>query len=328
MVESTGGVNTIKFLHRDHLASVRVVTKMDGTVQESSRYAAYGEPKTVSSLSKGYIGERADPETGLNYLNARYYDASLGRFISPDDWDPTLAGVGTNRYAYAGNDPVNKSDPNGHVWYDPRTWSWGGGNVGAGGNNSNSNSSSSDKKSAAQKQSTVPLPTPISLPGSKRKTANILDDDVIPCVCGSGFGKGGGGGGPDLVPLDSFEEKSDFAKPVGKIGKGGISKNGSPVGSNVTPNAKVHGNSLNSPKPTVGYVARNRTTEEVLKFGETSATPPTSRYPSSWYERNNARMDVGTAATSKPAAKAWQNHEIRTYEKTYGRLPSLNKGYQ
>ncbi|MGK6317755.1 polymorphic toxin type 28 domain-containing protein, partial [Neorhizobium sp. DT-125] len=34
--------------------------------------------------------------------------------ISPDDWDPTLEGVGTNRYAYAQNDPINKSDPNGH----------------------------------------------------------------------------------------------------------------------------------------------------------------------------------------------------------------------
>jgi hypothetical protein len=53
MVESTGGVNTIKFMHRDHLASVRLITKMDGTVQEGNRYAAYGEPKAVSSLSKG-----------------------------------------------------------------------------------------------------------------------------------------------------------------------------------------------------------------------------------------------------------------------------------
>ncbi|MBD0417578.1 RHS repeat-associated core domain-containing protein, partial [Oryzicola mucosus] len=44
----------------------------------------------------------------------RYMDPVLGRFISPDDWDPTLDGVGTNRYAYAQNDPINKSDPNGH----------------------------------------------------------------------------------------------------------------------------------------------------------------------------------------------------------------------
>lgn len=37
------------------------------------------------------------------------------RFISPDTIDPTLPGVGTNRYAYGQNDPVNKSDPNGHI---------------------------------------------------------------------------------------------------------------------------------------------------------------------------------------------------------------------
>lgn len=36
------------------------------------------------------------------------------RFISPDTMDPTMIGVGTNRYAYSGNDPVNNSDPNGH----------------------------------------------------------------------------------------------------------------------------------------------------------------------------------------------------------------------
>ncbi|MDI6835749.1 MAG: RHS repeat-associated core domain-containing protein, partial [Rhizobiaceae bacterium] len=76
----------------------------------------YGETTNKAmATEKGYIGERFDPETGLLYLNARYMDPRLGRFISPDDWDPTLPGVGTNRYAYAGNDPVNGSDPNGHA---------------------------------------------------------------------------------------------------------------------------------------------------------------------------------------------------------------------
>ena len=37
------------------------------------------------------------------------------RFISPDPLDPWIAGVGTNRYAYAGNDPINYSDPSGYV---------------------------------------------------------------------------------------------------------------------------------------------------------------------------------------------------------------------
>lgn len=65
--------------------------------------------------SKGWIGERTDPETGLTYLHARYYDLSLGRFLSPDWWDPSYLGVGTDRYGYSMGDPINKSDPNGHL---------------------------------------------------------------------------------------------------------------------------------------------------------------------------------------------------------------------
>ncbi|WP_206526503.1 RHS repeat-associated core domain-containing protein, partial [Mesorhizobium sp. M7A.F.Ca.CA.001.12.2.1] len=92
------------------------VTDMSGNTVESNSYATYGESlNTGFQTQKNYIGERFDPETGLLYLNARYMDPVLGRFISPDDWDPTLPGVGTNRYAYAQNDPVNKSDPNGHA---------------------------------------------------------------------------------------------------------------------------------------------------------------------------------------------------------------------
>jgi hypothetical protein len=37
------------------------------------------------------------------------------RFLSSDNWDPWLAGVDINRYAYSGNDPINLSDPTGHV---------------------------------------------------------------------------------------------------------------------------------------------------------------------------------------------------------------------
>jgi RHS repeat-associated protein len=72
--------------------------------------------------------QRYDADTGLLDLSARWYDPALGIFAGPDDFDPIDAGaavgggatgwlanaVGTNRYAYAGNDPVNKADPNGH----------------------------------------------------------------------------------------------------------------------------------------------------------------------------------------------------------------------
>ena len=113
------------FLHRDYLASVRAVTDSSGAIVESNRYLTYGESTNKAmTTQKNYIGERFDPESGLMYLNARYMDPKFGRFISPDNWDPTMEGVGTNRYAYAGNDPINRSDANGHqmveVARDPR----------------------------------------------------------------------------------------------------------------------------------------------------------------------------------------------------------------
>ena len=58
-------------------------------------------------------------ETGLYYLNSRYYDPELGRFISQDSLeyaDPETIN-GLNLYAYCKNDPVNNSDPTG-------AWSW------------------------------------------------------------------------------------------------------------------------------------------------------------------------------------------------------------
>lgn len=64
-----------QFLHRDHLASVRLVTDASGNVVEGTGYAAYGERLNAAmQTQKGYIGERHDPETGLLYLNARYQD--------------------------------------------------------------------------------------------------------------------------------------------------------------------------------------------------------------------------------------------------------------
>ena len=53
-----------------------------------------------------YSGEYLDEETGLIYLRARYYDSSVGRFISED---PIRDGM--NWYAYCGNSPVMMVDP-------------------------------------------------------------------------------------------------------------------------------------------------------------------------------------------------------------------------
>ena len=89
--------------------------------QATSRhdYGPFGNPLTSNGSTvlngKAYINERFDAETGLQYLHFRYYDPNLGRFLTPDTRDPILAGVDFNRYAYAANDPVNRSDANGHT---------------------------------------------------------------------------------------------------------------------------------------------------------------------------------------------------------------------
>jgi RHS repeat-associated protein len=74
---------------------------------------------TAANDDIGFIGERKDAVAGLQYLNARYYDPELAMFIQPDWWEVTRAGVGTNRYAYSGNDPVNLSDPGGNFVHGP-----------------------------------------------------------------------------------------------------------------------------------------------------------------------------------------------------------------
>ena len=62
-----------------------------------------------------YRGYYYDTETGLYYLNSRYYDPSIGRFINADDISyiqPTEIN-GLNLFAYCGNNPVMYVDPTG-----------------------------------------------------------------------------------------------------------------------------------------------------------------------------------------------------------------------
>ncbi len=112
------GATAAKFYHhRDHLKGIRVITNATGAEVKRTTYRPYGDKGKTSGThaeSKGYIGERHDAETGFVFLNSRYYDPIIGRTLSPDWFDPVQPGVGTNRYSYSLNDPINQSDPSGH----------------------------------------------------------------------------------------------------------------------------------------------------------------------------------------------------------------------
>ena len=65
-----------------------------------------------------YRGYYYDSETGFYYLQSRYYDPAIGRFINADSYASTDATglLSTNMFAYCENDPVNKSDPSGEAF--------------------------------------------------------------------------------------------------------------------------------------------------------------------------------------------------------------------
>lgn len=63
---------------------------------------------------RGYVYDR---ETGLYYLQSRYYNPTIGRFINADNYPSTGQGLlGNNMFAYCGNNPISREDDGGEFW--------------------------------------------------------------------------------------------------------------------------------------------------------------------------------------------------------------------
>ena len=112
---------TVNYWHGDHLGSSSVITDSAGTKVQAVTYYPFGNTRTNQSFTTPavdvpykYTGKELD-STGLYYYEARYYDATLARFISADTIVPNPRDPQSlNRYSYVENNPLKYIDPTGH----------------------------------------------------------------------------------------------------------------------------------------------------------------------------------------------------------------------
>jgi RHS repeat-associated protein len=108
---------TASFYVYDGAGSVRQLTNSNGTPTDEYEYDAYGNSLTKQGTTPNnylYRGEQFDPDLGLYYLRARYYNPGTGRFLSRDPKDGKIKIPATlHKYLYVSGNPVNWIDPRG-----------------------------------------------------------------------------------------------------------------------------------------------------------------------------------------------------------------------
>jgi RHS repeat-associated protein len=108
-ISSTG---TVLYYHHDQLGSTRLLTTSTGASAATFTYDAYGSLTSHTGTADTplrWAGQYQDPNTGLQYLHARWYDPTTGQFMSVDP----LEALTGQPYSYTNNNPVNGSDPSG-----------------------------------------------------------------------------------------------------------------------------------------------------------------------------------------------------------------------
>jgi RHS repeat-associated protein len=105
---------TTSYYQQDGLGSVTSLSNSAGALSNTYTYDNYGRViSSTGSLTNPfqYTGREFDSETGLLFNRARYFDPSVGRFLSED---PIRFMAGLNFYPYTRNNPVIRTDPSGY----------------------------------------------------------------------------------------------------------------------------------------------------------------------------------------------------------------------
>lgn len=110
-VRVTNGVATYPI--NDHLGTALWVAAQNGSVSASQTFNYDPSGQAVSGSGSGHLDEQGfarhiEDASNLTYMQARYYDPVIGRFLEAD---PLGYKDQLNLYAYVGNDPINRTDP-------------------------------------------------------------------------------------------------------------------------------------------------------------------------------------------------------------------------
>lgn len=108
-------VMSTKYQHTDGLGSPVAITNEVGQVLERNDYEPYGGIVGKAAYKGiGFGGHVADGGTGLIHMQQRYFDASIGRFMSADPLSENInMGTRLNRYAFGFGNPYRFVDPDG-----------------------------------------------------------------------------------------------------------------------------------------------------------------------------------------------------------------------
>ena len=107
------------FYHYDGQLSTRQLSDASGQITDTYTYDAFGLLLARSGSTENnylYTGEQYDPNVGFYYLRARYYNPSVGRFLTQDTWPGMqFEPMSLHKYLYCESWPVGKWDPNGEM---------------------------------------------------------------------------------------------------------------------------------------------------------------------------------------------------------------------
>lgn len=121
--------NEMYFYRKNLFGDILGILDSHGTELVKYEYNSWGKLLNLTDYSSNGLGRRNpfrfkgyyyDEELGMYYLNSRYYDPEVGRFISPDTTDILEVQddlYDKNLYAYCDNNPVMRIDSSGAVWH-------------------------------------------------------------------------------------------------------------------------------------------------------------------------------------------------------------------